>query len=488
MSSNVNSKVINATKWSAITEIVAKLVAPITTMVLARLLTPDAFGVLVTATMVISFAEIFTDAGFQKYLIQHEFDDEESLYRSTAVAFWTNLICSFFLWIIICIFSSQIAYLVGNKGYGLVIAVSCICIPLEAFSSIQMALFRRKFDFKTLFIARILGISVPLIITIPLAYYTRSYWSLIIGMIALNVSNAVILTLKSEWKPKWFYKITLLKEMISFTIWSMIEAVSIWLTSYLDVFIVGTILSTTYMGIYRVSIQTVGALMAIITSATTPVLFSALSRLQNNEGEFKMMFFKFQKTVALLVIPMGVGIFLYRDFITDVLLGDKWNEASYFIGWWGLTSALTIVLSHYASEVYRAKGLPKLSVLSQFLHLCFLIPTVLISVRYGFDTLCLNRSLVRLTLIFINMILLFRLVKIGPIEMLNNIWHTLFSCLIMCGVCVLLPKDSSLLFQILSIILCSLAYLIGICLFKEERGIIINYRNILRKNENTSSW
>ena len=119
--------------------------------------------------------------------------------------------------------------------------------------------------------------------------------------------------------------------------------------------------------------------------------------------------------------------------------------------------------------------------LSQFLHLCFLIPTVLISVKYGFDTLCLNRSLVRLTLIFINMILLFRLVKIGPIEMLNNIWHTLFSCLIMCGVCVLLPKDSSLLFQILSIILCSLAYLIGICLFKEERGIIINYRNILRK-------
>ena len=196
MSTNVNSKVINATKWSAITEIVAKLVAPITTMVLARLLTPDAFGVLVTATMVISFAEIFTDAGFQKYLIQHEFDDEESLYHSTAVAFWTNLICSFFLWIIICIFSSQIAYLVGNKGYGLVIAVSCICIPLEAFSSIQMALFRRKFDFKTLFIARILGISVPLIITIPLAYYTRSYWSLIIGMIALNVSNAVILTLK----------------------------------------------------------------------------------------------------------------------------------------------------------------------------------------------------------------------------------------------------------------------------------------------------
>ena len=64
MPNELDNKVINATKWSGITEIAAKLVAPITTMVLARLLTPDAFGVLVTAQMVISFAEIFTDAGW----------------------------------------------------------------------------------------------------------------------------------------------------------------------------------------------------------------------------------------------------------------------------------------------------------------------------------------------------------------------------------------------------------------------------------------
>lgn len=84
---NLNSKVISATKWSGITEIVAKLVAPVTTMVLARLLTPDAFGVLVTVQMVISFAEIFTDAGFQKYIVQHEFVDDNDKYKSTAAAF-----------------------------------------------------------------------------------------------------------------------------------------------------------------------------------------------------------------------------------------------------------------------------------------------------------------------------------------------------------------------------------------------------------------
>ena len=119
----LNSKVVSATKWSGITEIIAKLVAPITTMVLARLLTPDAFGVLVTAQMVISFAEIFTDAGFQKYIVQHEFCDDEDKYKSTTVAFWANLIMSLLIWVGITIFSTPIAHLVGCEGHGIVITV-----------------------------------------------------------------------------------------------------------------------------------------------------------------------------------------------------------------------------------------------------------------------------------------------------------------------------------------------------------------------------
>lgn len=97
-SKSLNTKVATATKWSGLTEIAAKLVAPITTMVLARLLTPDAFGVMVTAQMVISFAEIFTDAGFQKYIVQHEFKDDDEKFKSTAVAFWSNLIMSLAIW------------------------------------------------------------------------------------------------------------------------------------------------------------------------------------------------------------------------------------------------------------------------------------------------------------------------------------------------------------------------------------------------------
>lgn len=481
MPEDLNKKVVRATKWSSFTEIAAKLVSPISTMVLARLLAPDAFGILVTATMVISFAEIFTDAGFQKYLIQHKFETREDLYKSTTVAFWSNLIMSLVIWMVIILFSGQIAVLVGSEGHGDVIAVSCFCIPLAAFSSIQMALYKRDLDFKTLFLVRIIGVLIPLVVTIPLAYFTRSYWSLIIGMIALNLSNAIILTVKSKWKPRLFYSFRLLKEMFSFTVWSMIEAISIWLTSYVDIFIVGTMLNEHYLGIYRTSMTTVGQIMGLITAATTPVLFSSLSRLQDDDTELKRMFFSFQKLVGILVIPLGAGIFLFQGLVTDILLGSQWQEAAHFIGLWGLTSALTIVLSHYCSEIYRAKGKPKLSVLVQVLHIVCLVPVILWAVQHDFRFLCDMRALVRLTLIIINLFVLYHVVRISFASMLKNILPALIASAAMAGFALLTNADSyTMSWQIIMCIVCMIVYASILMLFRKERNIIFNLKSKLK--------
>ena len=181
----------NATRWSTITEIVAKLVSPITSMILARLLTPEAFGVIATINMVISFADMFTDAGFQKFLIQHQFKDEQELNQNTTVAFWTNLIISLIGWLIIAIFSENIAELVGNPGLGNVIVIAAVSLPLTSFSSIQMSRYKRNFDFKTLFYVRIVGVCVPIFVTVPLAFVTRSFWALVIGTIVGNLVNAI---------------------------------------------------------------------------------------------------------------------------------------------------------------------------------------------------------------------------------------------------------------------------------------------------------
>ena len=439
-------------------------------MVLARLLAPEAFGVVATITMIVSFAEIFTDAGFQKYLVQREFKNDEDREQSTTVAFWSNFILSIILWIIIGIFSEPLAVVVGNPGLGNVITIACSSIPLAAFSSIQMALYKRDFDFKTLFKVRIAGILVPVVVTIPLALWLRSYWALVIGTIVTNFVNAVVLTLYSKWKPRLFYSFAKLKEMLSFSIWSMVEAISIWLTGYVDIFIIGVYLNEYFLGIYKTSMTTVGQITSLITAATTPILFSALSRLQNDRGAFKQMFFKFQKLVGLLVIPLGVGMFCFRDLVTDILLGSQWKEAANFIGLWGLTSAVTIVLSHYSSEIYRSLGRPKLSVLAQVLHIIVLCPAMLIAVRYDWSAIYITRSIVRLELVLVNLVIMYFAVRISPWQMIGNVMPSLVAATIM-GVIgsVLVSINPSMLWAILSVVICIVVYFVVIWQFKNER-------------------
>jgi PST family polysaccharide transporter len=261
--------------------------------------------------------------------------------------------------------------------------------------------------------------------------------------------------------------------MFSFSAWSVIEAVSIWLTGYVDVFIIGVYLNEHYLGLYKTSMSIVGQIMGLITAATTPILFSSLSRLQGDDNAFQTLFFKFQKLVGLLVIPLGVGIFCYSDLVTNLLLGDQWLEASSFIGLWGLTSAITIVLSHYCSEVYRAKGRPKLSVLAQVLHLIVLWPAVMIAVKYGFETLAVTRALVRLELILVNLIIMYVVVKVSPWKMFKNVFHSVLASLIMAVLAMLLKDLSvSIVWQFASIILCALVYFAVILIVPANREIM----------------
>lgn len=397
--SELSNKVAKATKWSAYAEIIGKLVGPITTMVLARVLTPEAFGVVTTLTMIIAFAEIFTDAGFQRYIIQHEFESDEDKDKSINVAFWSNLIMSLLLWGLIAIFAEPLATLVGNPGLGIVLVVACASIPLEAFSSIQMAIFKRSLDFKSLFYRRLVAVAIPLFITIPLALWLRSYWALVFGTIAVNLSNAIILTLQSPWKPRFYYSFARLKDMLSFSVWSMFDAILIWATNYIEIFFIGCMLSAYYLGIYKTSMTTVTQFTSVITSAILPVIMPALSRTQHDYAAMREILLKIQKYLGILLLPIGFCILMFSQLITDILLGSQWQEAVPFIGIWGLMEVITVVFQRICSNIFPAIGKPRISVTVQVLHLVVLIPAVYISIGYGFSVLFYTRAFVRLQLV-----------------------------------------------------------------------------------------
>lgn len=469
MQNELNKRVGSAAKWSGITEVAAKLIAPVTNMVLARLLTPEAFGVVATLTMVVSFAEIFTDAGFQKYLVQHQFRDEKDLDEGTNVAFWTNLTFSMLIWLVIACFATPIVRLVGSEGYEPAVIVMCAQIPLLAFSSIQMARFRRDFDFKSLFVVRMATSAVPLVVTVPLALIFRSYWALVAGTLARDLLNAVILTSKSKWKPKFGYSVARLKEMLSFSMWTIIENVSIWLTSYAGIFVISAYYTDHYLGLYKTTMSTVNSFMTIITAATTPVLFSALSRCQEDNEAYQDVFFRFQRMVAMLVFPLGFGICAYRQLATSILLGSQWMETAGFLGLWSLTSALSIIFNNYNSEVFRSKGRPKLSVLVQALHLAVMIPVLIWAAPQGYETLTLARCLVRFQLIAVSLIVLRAAIGIRFGRIVRNVWPSLLSAAVMaCAGWLFCGLSDNVIWQFASIGLCAVLY--ALCMLAIPAG------------------
>lgn len=482
MHDDLKKDIVVAVKWSSVAEISAKLLTPVVSMVLARLLAPEAFGLVTSLVVIISFAEIFTDAGFQRYLIQHEFGSAADLHRSSDVAFWCNLCLSILLWIIIFIFRKPLATCVGSPNMGTALAVASLSIPLAAFSSIQTALHKRSLDFKTLFHVRVVYVLVPLLVTLPLAFFLKNYWALVIGTLSQNIVNALLLTYWSKWKPRLYFSFRELKEMLSFSLWSFFESISIWLTSYVDVFIVGTMLSQYYLGLYRTSSVLVGQILGLVTSVTTPILFSSLSRLQSDRESFFNLFFKFQKMVAMVAFPIGVILFSYDELVTKILLGEAWMEASFFIGLWGLSSALMIVLSHYCSEIYRALGRPKLSVLAQWLHIIVLWPAVWFSVGYGFHTLCWVRSSVRLEFIAVHLLIVWAVLKISPLKISKNIVPSLFAAVLMFGMTYLLRcVGSSMTVQICSLCVSLLVYVGCVMIFPKERVLLFDLTKMVRR-------
>ena len=473
MTERIDTKVSKATIWSTISEFAAKLISPITSTILARLLTPEDFGVVAAINIIISFADMFTDAGFQKYIVQHEFKDDEEYIQSTNVAFCVNIVISMLLWIILIIFRYPFSRLVRCEDYANVLIIAGISLILTSFSSIQMATLRRCLDFKSLFFARVISAIIHLLVAVPTAFITHSFWALILGSISVNLANAIILTLRSSWKPKLFFDYDIFKKMFSFSIWTLCEQITIWLSTYICTFIVGRYLSNYYLGLFNNSMTTVNQFTTLLTSAFSPVLFSALSRLQYNRPEYLRMYMKYKRVIACFTVPLCVGIYAYKELIVKILLGQQWKEAIPFIGYWAISGAIVLV-SQYTSEIYRSLGKPRLSTIVQIVFIIISVPVLLNSAKAGFEEVCTAQALLRFVLVAIHCVVVVFVLKMPLFSFVINV----LPCYISAGMMLLISRilemfSTEIVWQIISIGISGLLYIAVLWIAKNYREAII---------------
>jgi len=171
---------------------------------------------------------------------------------------------------------------------------------------------------------------------------------------------------------------------------------------------------------------------------------------------------------------MGIGIFLYREFVTDILLGSQWSEATGFVGLWGVVSTIKIIYSNYCYEVYRAYGRPKLAVLAQACQLVVLIPAIYYSAQIGFVQLYIARSIVVVELLIVNQLIMHFACGFSNSEMLKNTYSSFVASAIMALVALALQNVSStIVWEFFSIILCVIVYFFALyIIFPKQRNEI----------------
>ena len=224
---------------------------------------------------------------------------------------------------------------------------------------------------------------------------------MIIGSLASLICTCALTWWQSAWKPKLMYSTVILRKMIGFSVWSLLESMAIWLTGYIGTFMVGLYFADYYVGVYRTSMTTVTGIMSLINSAFASVMFSSLSRLQKDDEAFLREYYRFQRLFGYVLLPLGAGMLLYQSLCVQLLLGSQWGDASFFFGIYSLTMALCVVFAQNLTVVFRSRGNPRLILICQSLYLVFEIALLALGARRGFDGMCVATALAVLAYIAI---------------------------------------------------------------------------------------
>lgn len=421
--------IIGATRWSAMAEVATRLVNPLANIILARVLVPEAFGLVATINIVISFTKLFSETGLQKYVIQHDFKNQDDFEVGVSSIFWANFVLSVFLFCIILSFRNALANLLGDSSIGMPLVLASTSLLISPFYSIKVALLKREMNFKRVFLARLSSAVSIAFVTIPTAVIIKSYLAIILGSITGEVITVIILLRVYPWKPKLIFDTKSFADMIGFSSWIIVEYLLTWMTANAGIFIINHNLSTYYSGIYKTSITTVEQVIGLITMATTPVFFSATSRMQNDRDSMIDNYLHFITLLSVVIIPMGISIFIFRQTIVGILLGGQWGDAIGFIGLYGICTALFGLLSSQWTSLFEASGVPKYVVLIQSVYFAILSGLLLFGVQYGFNMVYKCRCMGTLIYVIIELPLIYKIFGVSLRMLIKRFLPTMINML-----------------------------------------------------------
>lgn len=410
-------KAVRGVLWSYASYYGGKLLIFLSTVILARLLTQEEFGVAGYALVAISSMDALTDLGIGSALIYNRKDPD-----APHTAFWLGMSVSFILFIATFLGAPLAGAFFKDPRAIPVTRAMAFTFPLAALGNIHDVLLRRELSFGKKFIPDVAKAFGKGLITVVLALLGFGSWSLIFGQLAGEIVAVVTLWTVLPWRPTFKFVQTLAKTLLGYGLNIVaINTLSILLNnaSYL---LVGRYMGAAALGIYTLAFRIPEMLILQFCSIISRVIFPLYAKLQDDMESLKQGYLVSTRYIMLITLPMGVGIAMVSKPLILVLFGEEWLDA---VPVMQAIAAFAVVsaLAYNAGDVYKARGKPQILTWLTILEMMLLVPA-LYFIMNSFSSIALvgwTHAAITLVISVIDIIIACRMLKIPLFEILRAI-------------------------------------------------------------------
>lgn len=359
---------LHGTFWTYGSYYSGKLMVFVSTIILARLLLKDDFGVAGYALVFISLLEVFNDLGIGAALIYYR-DKMEA----PNTAFWLGLAISLVLFIITYLLAPFAGVFFQDMRAVPVTQVLALTLPISALGNIHSMLLQKDLAFKRKFIPEIVSALSKGILSIFLAVLGFGVWSLIIGQIAGKAFGTVTYWWVLPWRPSFHFARRFVRPLLSYGLSIVSVNVLATILANADYLFVGRFLGSAALGVYTLAFRMPDLLILQFCNIIAKVIFPVYAKLQNEGQVLGQGFLATTRYVSLITVPMGLGLALIAKPFVLTFFTEKWIEAVPVMRAISIF-ALFLSLAYNAGDVYKAQGRPEVLTKLALVRAVILIP------------------------------------------------------------------------------------------------------------------
>jgi O-antigen/teichoic acid export membrane protein len=350
---SLRQEAVKGVVWSAAQKWGIRVISFVVTLILARLVLPESFGLVAYAIVFIDFAGIFADQGFSDAIVQFAHLDPEHL----DTAFWIGIITGTALTLASFASANWIAILFHEPRLGPIIRWLSPVFILGSLSSIQGALLRRKLAFRTLMVRSLISTLTSGIVAVTMAFLGYGVWSLIAKLLVESAVSVIVLWQVSKWRPSFRFSGEHSRELFSFGVNIVGGDFVDFLSTNADNFLIGYFLGPIALGYYAMAYNLLIMLTDLLVTVPNVVSFPIFSRIQNDQDRLKSAFYEVTQLQSLIAFPVFLGLMTVAPEAVRVLYTEKWAASVPVIQILMLTG-ITRSASLFYSSIFRASGKP----------------------------------------------------------------------------------------------------------------------------------